>query len=1737
MHQTHAAPLRLEPTTTHGAPQTDAAAGAVGAQLQAMELLGHMGPQHMEMSPVAQSAALQPMAQPTGPARAPTAKPIPTRHGSSSRGLEEELALDEDELPPEAPPEDGDVATAETQSDPDEAEAQEETPVEAEAIEEDAPPPEEEVISDAPNAHDGEAHTSEEEGDEEASPNHPPQAEGPTHTDAEHANTEHTDAGLADTEHTSAEQNPHPPEAGEHTDDVGPKDAQSNDPQSKDDTQTLDAPPELSAALQHPETTGAPSPLEQHGHAPALTPGAEHMLTPEQNMAVDPQLNLPASAPTLVAPAVMSPAVGQKMAGPLAGVSIPDNVVSEQVMRFIAPDLATTLDEASDRGAQGLSEQLDLVAQGATSAAHPIEAPAAATTPDLISEGAALLPTSDAATTLSPIVKQAQGLQESALDVFDGQASVDALVQRPADDSAPEGTPLVGALAALSEQLKPLTEAADSAFAEIKTSVTGHGQAAQSARDEVQSSIAQADTEMLHTPEIKRPALAASQLATPTQPPRKVALPSAPKIKSPGHARTASADTHTEATRSTGAEQTATPPVAAPQPVTMAAPTPKAMQLTPPLPRVAAQPAKAAAPVMVAPAAEVSAGETPAALDHNAVDLAVEPMAPAQLDDKTAPSPESAPQCEGCDAPAEAPDRGHTLTEQVPQFSHTPQPMSPLAPLEGGVAPVVAPPEALMGIPVIGEAFQQLGGDLHSQLTEGMSHVSEGVHTQLEGTRGDLDAQLGEAAEGARTTFGAQAEQLDDALHGRQVALTTALGEAECAVGCGANTQRARVGQQAGGRTAQAEAATESQVGEAHAQGEAELARITEEGKSGVAGARRHGKTVVTGVDAKAKTCSAETKARLGALATELTEHEAAELTRLDETRAQAIKDLDAKMESERQRMVDEAKAQEAALDAEIARRDSEIQGEITERKTRLDEHVKIEHGFLEQSAKTEKEDLNKQLAKQIAAIDKETTAQDKALEAEGIKQAKAVTTEAQTQGKKAIAMGEKKAKEAIAAANARASGLSDATEASKVRSLGFDRASTARNRARSRVRSLERRAKVQSSVIAFQTKMNRAGLVVSAKQKKTTLQETHKASVKAIDQQLAHGKKAVQKQADDGLKAIEADRKQMLAALAQHKQDTLAKINQTIQDGEAEISKVRDAALQKIETAHQKAAEQIKKKTADALAKLEAGCDRDLTRLERMAERTKKQVTAQITTAEAKMKGHIQVAARRAKQKINLKVNAIKAQGRKAVKAVKTFSDAALKAIDASATAAHMAIGKTGTEEETKILQAGNMLEQSLKLLGDTYMINLKSDHKARLKGLKDSGKAARKGLIKHRQALRKDIDQEWADDARRAAEKLLDDNGVANVVTDGEATEAALIMTSLPAKAKKTAFKEMDDDRFQNLLDELPSDRKMDLYAHMSGTEVSGHIAHNFAKWAGEDGYLSAKEISALMADPNITGEDAAALATLRSKLQGASKLNNDEWGDETTGMTLDDFAHVAKTKDLDYGYTSGLDSIKEKKSQGLFTDPKRQVDWQKMKQKKIGDCYWLAALNTQIKRDPDFPNKAIQENKDGSYTVTLPNRGTVTVEPLTEAEMATTGNADGNWLAVMEKAYAKSRSSEHDDEYQAIHGDPIELGIKDATGNEANVDKMKDVKPTDTAKKMEDAFKNGKVVTASISKSNKYNLPDGHAYTVMGYDPVKKTVQLRNPWGHGEGSTGDGKNDGVFTLTLEEYHDIVSRTAYED
>ena len=215
-------------------------------------------------------------------------------------------------------------------------------------------------------------------------------------------------------------------------------------------------------------------------------------------------------------------------------------------------------------------------------------------------------------------------------------------------------------------------------------------------------------------------------------------------------------------------------------------------------------------------------------------------------------------------------------------------------------------------------------------------------------------------------------------------------------------------------------------------------------------------------------------------------------------------------------------------------------------------------------------------------------------------------------------------------------------------------------------------------------------------------------------------------------------------------------------------------------------------------------------------------------------------------------------------------------------------------------------------------------------------------------------------------------------------------------------------------------------------------------------------------------------------------------------------------------------------------------------------LGDCYFLQAVSSVAAQDPEAIKKMIQDNHDGTYTVTFPGQPDkpITVNAPTQEELDRFAHyQDGTYVSVLEKAhrYLTGKTDKDDG------GDPA-AGLELMTGKKYHDEDIHKTNPgfwdfavpiygiydtltggnqtsdDEVAKMLTKAFNNHEEVGCGTGK-NQGPIGD-HAWSVLGYDPATQTVTLRNPWGYlgfdpkkfpSVKDLGDGK----FTMSLAEFH----------
>lgn len=339
--------------------------------------------------------------------------------------------------------------------------------------------------------------------------------------------------------------------------------------------------------------------------------------------------------------------------------------------------------------------------------------------------------------------------------------------------------------------------------------------------------------------------------------------------------------------------------------------------------------------------------------------------------------------------------------------------------------------------------------------------------------------------------------------------------------------------------------------------------------------------------------------------------------------------------------------------------------------------------------------------------------------------------------------------------------------------------------------------------------------------------------------------------------------------------------------------------------------------------------------------------------------------------------------------------------------------------------------------------------------------------------------------------------------------------------------------------------------------------------------DGFASKGELEKAMQQSNLSDSDRQVLSFMLGNYDTLQSASDDEIGFENDGITRADLKkHVDNIYDEGeskvLGEVGGVlwrtsESQKGDANYSLYgsKNPADSITPDAIKQGMIGDCYFVSSLAALAKANPQAIEKMIKDNKDGTYTVTFPGAPgePITVKAPTEAEAGLYNGVgkNGTWALVMEKAYGQYCQS------SVLRRSPFNLGGGNApaeggdgggrtastmallTGKGTDCDSLMFSSKAETAKKLEEAVKNGRMVTTGINggllpefMGGSDKTSDGfhtrHAYSVVGFKPDGKgggTVTIRNPWGGADGTT-DGKIDITLDQFMKNFSDVTYETA---
>lgn len=336
---------------------------------------------------------------------------------------------------------------------------------------------------------------------------------------------------------------------------------------------------------------------------------------------------------------------------------------------------------------------------------------------------------------------------------------------------------------------------------------------------------------------------------------------------------------------------------------------------------------------------------------------------------------------------------------------------------------------------------------------------------------------------------------------------------------------------------------------------------------------------------------------------------------------------------------------------------------------------------------------------------------------------------------------------------------------------------------------------------------------------------------------------------------------------------------------------------------------------------------------------------------------------------------------------------------------------------------------------------------------------------------------------------------------------------------------------------------------------------IDTKFAAWdADKDGELGRGELDKLVADREIQGDQAAAVAALKR----ASRYKKIELPKFTQAeiRTLAEKKPAKEWPNLPAMYAGGMKRLAKAQQRVLFVSGKPRLET--VHQGPMGNCFSLAPLGAIASARPEYiVDEMIKPLPDNRYEVKL-GKKKVTVSAPTDAELAmTAGNeSDGIWVNVYEKAAGEAHNELKPEEKRESTGlDALNRGgsagtqLAFITGHEmyrisckfAKDEKLPkaehDAKLNEIREALKSATKEKRLMTCGTLKTTIPGMTPGHAYAVLGYEAGTDHIRVWNPHGDTRTLKGDpsptngyAMTDGVFEMPLTVFVKEFAGLAFE-
>lgn len=322
---------------------------------------------------------------------------------------------------------------------------------------------------------------------------------------------------------------------------------------------------------------------------------------------------------------------------------------------------------------------------------------------------------------------------------------------------------------------------------------------------------------------------------------------------------------------------------------------------------------------------------------------------------------------------------------------------------------------------------------------------------------------------------------------------------------------------------------------------------------------------------------------------------------------------------------------------------------------------------------------------------------------------------------------------------------------------------------------------------------------------------------------------------------------------------------------------------------------------------------------------------------------------------------------------------------------------------------------------------------------------------------------------------------------------------------------------------------------------------VEDNFESWdRDEDGILTNVEMDAALADPKLTGDDAAAAVVLRRQGDALGRCVEDA----EAGVTRSDLrefllAGIPQNAMATLKVNRGFEALALQASR-LGPAPelsKENFDPELVEQGKAGACVMLSTL---AHNRPEEIRQMFNPLPDGQVEVYFADGDLQVVRDLTTAERLYHAKSpeDGRWpglleVAIGQRIHAKRPQSDGSFRSAANGISPAEAGraLHGQTTHKVSLDDLSLKQTRQLLSLMSESPKPWLAGSRStikgrdsqVSVEDLHNgIRNNHAYTIKSFDADQDVVWLRNPWRKGEWVVNfDQKDDGIFSMPLRDFY----------